>query len=486
MEKKATGLKVRLTLLNFLEFAVWGAYLTSMGTYLASVGLASNIGWFYSVQGVVSIFMPALMGIVADRWIEGQRVFSLCHLLAGIFMIGASVYAYGAGDQVSFAPLFTLYTLSVAFFMPTISLNYSVAYSALEGAGLDSVKAFPPIRVWGTVGFIVMMWFVDAGICGFITTPISLFDGWLADTQPIIESVENFFKDLVPDGNTTSSKVVHILFLGGLQPRPGQWAISGILSLVLAVYALTMPRMRIVKDAAKKTFVEALGLNAFKLFADSRMAMFFIFSMLLGVCLQITNSYANPFITSFGTIEVFRDTFAVSHANILISLSQISETLCILLIPFFLSRLGIKKVVLIALLAWVLRFALFGAGNPGGGVWLFVLSMIVYGVAFDFFNISGSLFVNQETDESMRSSAQGLFMMMTNGLGAFIGTIVAMQIINFYVYDPQAAGASPEAVMQGWQTCWYIFAAYALVVAVLFAVFFKYKHEPEKLGPITH
>ena len=435
MEQKATGLKVRLTLLNFLEFAVWGAYLTSMGTYLASVGLASNIGWFYSVQGVVSIFMPALMGIVADRWIEGQRVFSLCHLLAGIFMIGASVYAYGAGDQVSFAPLFTLYTLSVAFFMPTISLNYSVAYSALEGAGLDSVKAFPPIRVWGTVGFIVMMWVVD---------------------------------------------------LCGLQPTPGQWAVSGGLSLVLAVYALTMPRMRIEKGAAKKTLAEALGLNAFKLFANPRMAMFFIFSMLLGVCLQITNSYANPFITSFGGMTEYAGTFGVEHANILISLSQISETLCILLIPFFLSRLGIKKVVLIALLAWVLRFALFGAGNPGGGVWLFVLSMIVYGVAFDFFNISGSLFVNQETDESMRSSAQGLFMMMTNGLGAFIGTIVAMQIINFYVYDPQAAGASPEAVMQGWQTCWYIFAAYALVVAVLFAVFFKYKHEPEKLGSITH
>lgn len=425
MNNNATGLKIRLTLLNFLEFAVWGAYLTSMGNYLAGVGMGADIGWFYIVQGVVSIFMPALMGIVADRWIEGQRVFSLCHLLAGLFMIGASVYAYGAGDAVRFAPLFTLYTLSVAFFMPTISLNYSVAYAALEGAGMDSVKAFPPIRVWGTVGFIAMMWVVD---------------------------------------------------LCGLQPTPGQWAVSGGLSLVLSVYALTMPRMRIEKGGAKKTLVEALGLNAFKLFADSRMAMFFIFSMLLGVCLQITNSYANPFITSFGGMTEYAGTFGVEHANILISLSQISETLCILLIPFFLSRLGIKKVVLIALLAWVLRFGLFAIGNPGPGVWFFVLSMLVYGVAFDFFNISGSLFVNQSTDEKMRSSAQGLFMMMTNGLGACIGTFVAMQIINHYVYDlPE--GSTPEAVMQGWQTCWYIFAAYAAVVAVLFAIFFKYKHE---------
>jgi len=416
------NLKIRLTILNFIEFAVWGAYLTSMGTYLAGVGLASNIGWFYSVQGIVSIFMPAMMGIVADRWIEGQKVLSLCHALAGLFMIGASSYAYSAGDAVQFAPLFSLYTLSVAFFMPTIALGYSVAYAALEGAGYDSVKAFPPIRVWGTVGFIVTMWVVD---------------------------------------------------LCGLQATPGQWMVSGCLSLVMALYSLTMPRMRIERGATKKSLAEALGLNAFKLFLNPRMAMFFIFAMLLGVCLQITNGFANPFITSFGSVPEYADTFGVQHANILISLSQMSETLCILLIPFFLSKFGIKRVVLIALLAWVLRFAFFGLGNPGGGVWLFVLSMIVYGVAFDFFNISGSLFVNQETDESIRSSAQGLFMMMTNGLGAFVGTIIAQQIINHYVFYPQAAGATGVETIAGWQTCWFIFAGYALVVAVLFALFFK-------------
>jgi len=405
-----------------MEFAVWGAYLTSMGTYLHSVGLASNIGWFYSMQGIVSIFMPALMGIVADRWMEGQRVLSLCHALAGLFMIGASAYAYQAGDAVAFGPLFALYSLSVAFFMPTIALGYSVCYSALEGAGYDSVKDFPPIRVWGTVGFIVTMWVVD---------------------------------------------------LCGLQSTPGQWMVSGGLSLVMAAYSLTMPRMPIKTGGAKKSLAEALGLNAFKLFLNPRMAMFFIFAMLLGVCLQITNGFANPYITSFGELPLYADTFGVQHANILISLSQMSETLCILLIPFFLSRFGIKKVVLIALLAWVLRFGFFGMGNPGSGVWLFILSMIVYGVAFDFFNISGSLFVNQETDESIRSSAQGLFMMMTNGLGAFIGTQVAQQVLNHYVFNPMIAGASGEQIIAGWQTSWYIFAAYALVVAVLFALFFK-------------
>ncbi|MBR4534898.1 MAG: MFS transporter [Bacteroidaceae bacterium] len=422
------NLKIRLTILNFIEFAVWGAYLTSMGTYLAGVGLGSNIGWFYSVQGIVSIFMPALMGILADRWMEGQRVLSLCHALAGLFMIAASAYGFSAGEDVHFATLFSLYTLSVAFFMPTIALSYSVAYAALEKAGYDTVKAFPPIRVWGTVGFIVTMWIVD---------------------------------------------------LCGLQATPGQWMVSGGLSLVMAAYSLTMPRMPINKGGGQqKTLMEALGLNAFKLFLNPRMAMFFIFAMLLGFCLQISNGYANPFITSFGGVEEYQTTFGVQHANILISLSQMSETLCILLIPYFLSKFGIKKVVLMALMGWVLRFGFFGLGNPGDGVWLFILSMVVYGMAFDFFNISGSLFVNQETDDSIRSSAQGLFMMMTNGIGAFVGTLVAQAVINNYVFHPQAAGATGEEVIAGWQTCWFIFAAYALAVAVLFALLFKDNKKP--------
>ena len=419
------NIKFRLTLLNFLEFAVWGAYLTSMGTYLADVGLGSHIGWFYSVQGIVSIFMPALMGILADRWMEGQRVLSLCHFLAGIFMIAASIYGYEAGCAAEFGFLFSLYTLSVAFFMPTIALSYSVAYSALEKEGLDTVKAFPPIRVWGTVGFIVTMWIVD---------------------------------------------------LFGLQSTPGQWMVSGCLGFVMAAYSLTMPRM-LIKKGEHKSLTEALGLNAFRLFLNPRMAVFLGFAMLLGFCLQISNGYANPFITSFGSIPEYQSTFGVQHANILISLSQVSETLCILLIPFFLSRFGIKKVVIFALLGWMLRFAFFGLGNPGSGVWLFLLSMIVYGVAFDFFNISGSLFVNQETTQDIRSSAQGLFMMMTNGLGSFIGTLVAQAVINHYVFTPQNAGATGDEVIAGWQTCWYIFAAYALVVAILFAVCFRYKHE---------
>ncbi len=423
--------KVKLTVLNFMEFAVWGAYLTSMGTYLARVGMAGLIGWFYSVQGFVSLFMPALMGIVADRWMEAQRLLSLSHLLAGIFMLAASVYGYQAGDAVQFAPLFTLYTLSVAFFMPTIALSNSVAYSALDQAGLDTVKAFPPIRVFGTVGFIISMWIVD---------------------------------------------------LGGMQSTPLQFGWSGLLSIVMAAYAITMPHCP-VSTGSRKSLSDALGLKAFALFRNYRMALFFIFSMFLGVCLQITNGFANPFITSFQNIDAFKDTFGVQHANILISLSQMSETLCILLIPFFLKRFGIKRVMLLAMLAWVLRYLFFAVGDPGSGVVWFVLSMIVYGVAFDFFNISGSLFVDKETSLDIRNSAQGLFMMMTNGLGASIGTLSAQMVIDRYV-NSLGANADPMAVWQGWNTCWYIFAGYALVVAVAFAIMFRYKHEPEAVKPV--
>ena len=415
-------LKSRLTLMNFLEFAVWGAYLTCMGAFLATNGYGDIIGWFYAVQGIVSLFMPGIMGIVADRWVQAQRLLSLCHMLAGSFMIAAGVYGLQEGFNV--AILFTLYTLSVAFYMPTLALSNSVAFNGLTANGMDTVKDFPPIRVFGTIGFIVTMMTVD--VLGFQTTS-------------------------------------------------QQFLVSGGLSIVLALYSLTLPTCPVKGKVAGAGIVQALGLDAFRLFRNPRMAVFFIFSMLLGVSLQITNGYANPFITSFAEISEFADTFGAKHANILISLSQISETCCILLIPFFLKRFGIKRVMMIAMLAWVFRFGLFGLGDPGPRVRMFVLSCIVYGVAFDFFNISGALFVDKNTDTSIRSSAQGLFMIMTNGLGATIGTLSAQFVVNHFVYSPAVTDA-----LGGWRTSWFVFAAYAFVVLVLFTMLFKENKSEEK------
>ena len=416
------NIKFKLILMNFLEFAVWGAYLTSQGRYLASVGLGGQIGWFYSIQGIVSIFMPALIGILADKWLPDQKMLGICHFICGLSILAAGYYGMTVGDSVQFSVIFSLYTISVAFYMPTLALANSVAYTILERSGEDIVKAFPPVRVFGTIGFIVSMWAVD---------------------------------------------------LLGFQASAMQYVVSGGLGLVLGAYAFTMPDCSVENKSSveKPSLLESMGLKAFSLFKERKMAVFFIFSFLLGSALQISNGFANTFIGDFGAISDYADTFGVKHSNMLISLSQISETLCILLIPFFLRKLGIKKVMLTAMLAWVLRFGFFAIGNPGTGVWLFVLSMIVYGVAFDFFNISGSLFVDENTNPEIRSSAQGLFMLMTNGLGAGIGSLVAQAVVT------AKTGAFEGAEkMAGWSQAWLIFAAYALILAILFAICFRYKH----------
>lgn len=436
--------KTKLAIMNFLQFAVWGSYLVCLGQYLGSAGLGTDISAFYAVQGFVSIFMPAIMGIVADRWVPAQRLLGLCHLLAAAFMLLAWNYAQ-THPVLEFWPFFSLYTMSVAFYMPTIALGNSVSFAILKRNGFDTVKDFPPIRVLGTVGFIVAMWFVNSayyanGSFGFT----------LSEANPAAGA--------------------------RFQYTSMQLLTCSVLGFVLASYCFFLPNVPTVPKGqrGKESIASALGLDAFRLFADRRMFVFFFFSLLLGVSLQITNGYATLFITSFKGMPEYADTFGANNATLLTSISQISEAFCILLIPFFLRRFGIKNVMLIAMGAWVLRFGFFGIGDPGSGLWMLICSMIIYGVAFDFFNVSGALFVEQETHESIKSSAQGLFMLMTNGLGASIGMLLAGAVVNHFV-------APENGYMVGnWRAAWLIFAAYALVVAVLFKILFKYRHTPDK------
>ena len=434
------NLKVRLAVMNFLEFAVWGAYLTCMGNYLGIAGLGDKISWFYAIQGIVSIFMPTLMGIVADKYIQPQRLLGLCHLLAGGFMLGCWMMGVeaGFGNEIADKSMFVaLYTLSVAFFMPTIALSNTTAFTILKNNGGDTVKDFPPIRVLGTVGFIVTMWFVNCAVWE---------DG--AFTMTLADNAHKF------------------------QYTYMQFFVSGVLSLVLCLYCLyCLPACKIEKKEGTISLAESLGLNAFRLFKRRQMALFFIFSALLGMCLQVTNGFAGPFITSFKGVPEYADTFAANNATLLSSISQISEALCILMIPFFLKRFGIKVVMLMSMFAWVFRFGFFGIGNPAmPGVVFFILSCIVYGVAFDFFNVSGGIFVDQECEPSVKASAQGLFMMMTNGIGATIGTLAAGEVVNSFCHWE-------NGFLEGdWQTCWFVFASFALIVGVAFALVFK----PEK------
>ena len=440
------NIKSRLIVMNFLQFAVWGAYLTCVGQFLGRVGLGAYISWFYVAQGVVSMFMPAIMGIIADKYVQPQRLLGISHLLAGGFMLVAAYFGIQATDLAvanaanadyvaNIWPIFIPYVLSVAFYMPTIALSNTVAFGTLTRSGLDFVKAFPPIRTLGTVGFIASMWLVNSVSFG------------LADNAQFTYM---------------------------------QLVLCGVLGVILGAYSFTLPECPLTKSDEKKSLAERLGLDAFVLFKSKTMAMFFIFSMLLGVSLQITNGYATSYINSFQSIS--SDWFA-SNPTMLVSISQISEALCILMTAFFLRRFGIKNVMLIAMFAWVLRFGLFGVGTTTTtiGVVALIASCLVYGVAFDFFNVSGAMFVQQEAPQSMQGSAQGLFMLMTNGIGASVGTYIAGKVVDhFCTWEGGYLVSRPEFAAEGWETTWFIFAGYALVVAVAFMLLFRYKHDPKR------
>ena len=412
------GIKFRLTVMNFLQFFVWGAWLISLGGYLVRVlgFTGGQVGSIYATMGIASLFMPAVMGIIADKWINAERLYGLSHIMGVILMF----FAAQAQDYATFYPIMLLISI---FYMPTIALDNTISYTILSRYEFDVVKSFPPIRVWGTVGFIAAMWLVD---------------------------------------------------LMGWNLSPNQLYVSGGASLLLGIYAFTMPKCIPVKTDKKKSFAEALGLNAFVLFKQKKMLVFFIFAMLLGAALQITNTFGEPFLHDFE--NSFKGFFAVEHPGLLMSVSQMSETLFILTIPFFLKRFGIKKVMLMSMFAWVLRFGLFGFGDPGSGLWMLVLSMIIYGLAFDFFNISGSLFVETEADPKIRASAQGLFMVMTNGFGAILGGYGSGFIVDYFTIDG----------VKDWPSIWLTFAGYALIIGIAFMFLFRYKHDPEKIKDVKH
>jgi NHS family xanthosine MFS transporter len=412
-------IRFRLIIMNFLEFFVWGSWLISLGGYMI-VQLqftGGQVGAVYATMGIASLFMPALMGIVADRWVNAERVLGTLHIIGALLLLWASTIT--SVDQY---PLFYLIMLlnSMAF-MPTIALNNTVSYIVLEKNQYDIIKDFPPIRVWGTVGFIAAMWLVD--LLGFTKSPMQLY-------------------------------------------------VSAGSGLVLGIYAFTMPACKPVPNTEKKNWVQALGLDAFVLFKQQKMLVFFIFALLLGAALQITNAFGGAFLDDFKT--TYPDSFGVQHPNLLLSISQISETLFILTIPFFLQKFGIKKVMLMSIIAWILRFALFGIGNPGEGLHWLVLSMIIYGMAFDFFNISGSLFVEKEADVTIRASAQGLFMLMTNGIGAYLGGTLSGMVVDYFTQNG----------VKNWPAIWFSFAGYALVLAILFPIVFKYNHNEAKQAAI--
>ncbi len=416
------NIKFRLTLMSFFQFFVWGAWLITIGTYCFNTKgwTGAQFGAIFSTLALSSLFMPALTGIIADKWLNAERLYGILHILYGLVLF---YVPYVNDPNVLYYVIF----LAMIFYMPTISLSNSIAYTILKKNNYDVIKVFPPIRVWGTIGFIVAMWITN---------------------------------------------------LSGSKANANQFVIAAIAAIALGIYSFTLPKCPPQKSISKGApFYEMLGLNAFKLFGNMKMALFFFFAMFLGAALQLTNMYGDSYLDDFKLVPEYAQSFVIKYSTIIMSISQISETLFILTIPFFLKRFGIKKVMLFSMIAWVLRFGLFAYGNPAEGLWMIILSCVVYGMAFDFFNISGSLFVETTTDSKIRSSAQGLFMMMTNGVGAYLGSKISGFIIDNYFTT--AAG-------KNWHGIWLSFAIYALIVAVLFAVFFKHKHDKNAIKTVSH
>ncbi|RTY86452.1 nucleoside permease [Flavobacterium sp. GT3R68] len=440
------SIKNRLTMMSFLQFFVWGAWLITIGTYCfnAKGWTGAQFGAIFSTLGLSSLFMPAITGIIADKWLNAEKLYGILHIFYGIILL----YVPKVNDPDT---LYYVIFGAMICYMPTISLSNSIAYTILKNNKFDVVKVFPPIRVWGTVGFIVAMW-----ITNIFSSP----------TPPQI------VKELgLSVGNTLSG-------FTGSPIYANQFYIAAVMAIVLGIYSFTLPKCPPQKTISNESsFIEQLGLTAFKLFGSYKMALFFIFSMFLGGALQLTNMYGDTFLNDFAKIPEYKNSFVVEYSTIIMSISQISETLFILAIPFFLKRFGIKQVMLFSMIAWVLRFGLFAYGDPAGGLWMIILSCIVYGMAFDFFNISGSLFVETTTDPKIRSSAQGLFMMMTNGFGAYLGSKISGYVIdNYYT----------QGDVKDWHNIWLSFTIYSLIIAIAFAIMFKHKHDPKALENITH
>ncbi|MET4076373.1 nucleoside permease [Hymenobacter sp. UYCo722] len=415
--------KLRLTVLSFLQFFIWGSWLITIGAYWFQTKQWSGaqFGAIFSTMGIASIFMPSLMGIVADKYVNAEKLYGILHILGGIVLLTVPLV-----DNPT--TMFWVMLLNMIFYMPTLSLSIAVSFSVLKTEGLDVVKDYPPIRVWGTIGFIVALWTVS---------------------------------------------------LLGFEKSPNQFYVAAGAAILLGLYAFTLPKCPPQSaNSSSQSLVEILGLKSFALLRDRKMATFFIFALLLGAALQLTNAYGDTFLHDFDQNPAYKDTLTVKYPAIIMSISQISETLFILAIPFFLRRFGIKQVMLFSMIAWVLRFGLFAYGNPGQGLWMIILSCIVYGMAFDFFNISGSLFVETQTQPSIRASAQGLFMMMTNGFGAVLGSSLSGLIIQHYFTNANG--------VKDWHSIWLTFAGYSLAIAVLFVLIFKHKHTTQSVEDASH
>lgn len=404
------GIRIRLSVMMFLEFFVWGAWTVTLGTYLGG-GLQFSgvaIGNAYNATAWAAIISPFFVGMVADRFFPAQQVLGVMHLLGAVLLYIVA----GITTPVMFVVGLTAYAIC---YMPTLALCNSVAFAQLE----DTEKQFPAIRVLGTIGWIV----AGLGI-SFVLNPI--------------------FKDFNVEATNIPLKM------------------AAIASLVMGVYSFFLPNTPPQAKGQKTTVGDILGVGALRLLKDQSFAVFLGSSLLICIPLAFYYTFTNMFLNEIG--------FANAAGKM--TLGQFSEAFFMIVMPFFFVRLGVKKMLIVGMLAWAVRYACFGFGDVGSYAWMLYIGILLHGVCYDFFFVTGQIYVDNKAPVEIRANAQGLISLVTYGAGMIIGNLIAGPIVDaFATVTTNEAGE--EVVTHAWRNIWLIPGAMAVVITILFAIFFK-------------
>ena len=422
-----TPTRIQLWIMMFFNFFIWGIWFVTMGTYLTMGKIGADggqTGLAYGTQCLGAIIAPFIIGMIADRFFAAQKILGVLHLLGGVLLLYIS-------KQSDFASFYSLLLTYMIIYMPTLALVNAIALKQVTNAE----KEFGGIRVWGTIGWIVS----------------GLIIGWMA-WEPASElvkagTIENATVQ-AKEALTTAASKLSITF-----------SVASIISTVFGIYCFFLPNTPPPKKGKDVSFAQIIGLDALNILKDKNYLIFFIASVLICIPLAFYYGSANQFLNEGG----------MKSAAAKMTMGQMSETLFLFLMPFFFKRFGIKQMLLIGMVAWVLRYLLFAYGNMDSGIWMLYLGIILHGICYDFFFVTGQIYTDNKAGADVRSSAQGLITLATYGVGMYIGFWLAGN----YADANAVKDATGKVLSHNWKSIWIFPCLFAAGVSLMFFVFFK-------------
>ena len=409
-------IKSKLSIMMFLEFFIWGCWFVTMGTFLSQAfsSSGSQISLAYSTQSWGAIISPFIIGLIADRYFDAEKVLAIIHIIGGGLLFMCSI----ALGFENFYPYILIYMI---LYMPTLALVNSIAFRQMK----DPSKQFPKVRVWGTIGWIV------AGL-------VISFYAW--ESKSILEYT---------------------------------FYLASIASILLGIFSFLLPKTPPKAKSTNPSISEILGLDALILLKDTKYLVFFISSILICIPLAFYYQDANMFLNEIQIAKTLEQSsilpsIGMANAAGIMTLGQISEALFILLLPLFLNKYGIKKTLIVGMLAWSLRYVLFAFGDTGSNLWMLIFGIVLHGICYDFFFVSGQIYTDFKAGEKYKSAAQGLIALATYGVGMLIGFKMAGIITSKYVVKEMG-----EMIGHDWKEIWTYPAIFAAVVLVIFILTFK-------------